>query len=368
VTDNHATRAIALMGLDDFLATYSISATRADGLISLKYNQIESPMHESCVADCRGLVVDEADPTRIVCMGYRKFWNLGEKYADAIEWSTARVLEKLDGSLMMLYRWQGRWCVASSGTPDAGGPFGDADGTFADAFWSTWRSLGYRLPDDTDPRWFFFEFCAPTNRIVVRYDRPRLVLHGARHAHTLIEVDEQGLTDIGTDYGWEVVSSAPAHDAADLVAKAAATDPLALEGFVVVDAGFRRVKVKNPRYVEIHHLRGNRSPRSVIELWKAGEVDEVLAHFPEMAPDFDAVLTPLRAQMERAGHAWRKHAGIDDRKAFAGAVKSEPLSAVLFRLYSDRPAGDPDTAIEKVVRGLTTPAVLRAVGAKGDAA
>ena len=179
---NHATRQIAEMGLDAFLADFAISATRAGGLISLKYNQIDSPMHEPWVADCRGLVVREDDPTTIVAMAYRKFWNLGEKYADAIDWATARVMEKLDGSLMTLYYWQGRWCVASSGTPDAGGPFGDAAGTFAEAFWTTWHALGYRLPRpaEFDGRWYMFEFCAPTNRIVVKYDRPR-VAEARRH-------------------------------------------------------------------------------------------------------------------------------------------------------------------------------------------
>ena len=113
MTDNHATAAIRAMGLDAFLATYSIGAVRAGGLISLKYNQIESPMFEPCVADCRGLVVREDDPTRIVAMAYRKFWNLGEKYADAIDWPTARIMEKLDGSLMTLYAHEGRWCVAA---------------------------------------------------------------------------------------------------------------------------------------------------------------------------------------------------------------------------------------------------------------
>ena len=35
-----------------------------------------------------------------------------------IDWGTARVYEKLDGSLMTLYRYGGAWQVASSGLPD----------------------------------------------------------------------------------------------------------------------------------------------------------------------------------------------------------------------------------------------------------
>lgn len=363
MTDNHATSAIRAMGLDAFLETYSIGAVRAGGLISLKYNQIESPMFEPCVEDCRGLVVREDDPTQIVCMGYRKFWNLGEKYADVIDWQTARIMEKLDGSLMTLYAHEGRWCVASSGHPTAGGNFGDEAGTFADAFWSTWHALGYRLPDIDRGFYYAFEFCAPNNRIVVRYDRPRLVLHGARSADDLTERGHAWLTSEGAAHGWEVVKAWPAASASQAVADAAATDPMALEGFVVVDAAFRRVKIKNPRYVEIHHLRGNRSPRAVVELWKSGEAGEVLAHFPEMAADFAAVTGPIEQAITRTGHAWRKHAGINDRKAFAAEVKAEPFASVLFRLFGDRPTGDIDHEVEHRVRALNTAAVLRAIGA-----
>ena len=43
----------------------------------------------------------------------------GESSADAIDWSTARVMEKLDGSLATLYWYKGEWHVSSSGVPDA---------------------------------------------------------------------------------------------------------------------------------------------------------------------------------------------------------------------------------------------------------
>lgn len=365
-----AVKRIETMGLDAFITEYKLNSTRDAGLVSLKYNQIESPMHEPCVADCRGLIVDECDPTRVVAMGYRKFWNLGEKHADAIDWTSARVAEKLDGSLMTLY-WHGgpagRWCVASSGHPTAGGPFNGVDGMlFRDAFWQTFRDLGYREPPPGDRDFcFMFELCRPDNRIVVRYPDPRLVFHGARNLRDFTERDHAWMAAVAEDYGWEVVKSwSPSEPSPSWVeAAAAATDPLGLEGYVVCDSSFRRVKVKNPRYVEIHHLRGNRSPRAVIDLWKLGEVSEVLAHFPEMAPDFDAVLGKLQAEIAAASESWRLHSTIESRKDFAQQVKTAPLSMVLFRFFGSRPTGDIEAAIEREVRGLTTPALLRVVGA-----
>jgi hypothetical protein len=144
-----------------------------------------------------------------------------------------------------------------------------------------------------------------------------------------------------------------------VVEMAAATDPLELEGFVVVDRHFNRVKVKNPRYVEIHHLRGNRSPRAVIELWKSGEDSEVLAHFPEMRPDFDAVINPIADAVARIQSRWLMHGSQADRKSFALAVKDLPFSSVLFRMHSQG-GGDPLA----LVREMNTAAILKGLGLK----
>lgn len=244
-----AINAIREMGLDAFCETYAISRVEADGLISLKYNQIDSPMHEECVADCRGLVVKASDPTQVVAMAYRKFWNLGEKHAAPIDWASARVMEKLDGSLITMYWHEGRWCVASSGHPTAGGNYnGTSEETFRSMFWQTWAQLGYVVPNEDTGLWYAFELCRPDNRIVVKYERPRIVLHGVRRSADFSECQLWAVKAIAERMGWECVETWPLDGyGADMVATAAAgTDPLALEGFVVVDAAFNRVKVKNP--------------------------------------------------------------------------------------------------------------------------
>ena len=365
MTELAAIREIRRLGLDAFCETYAIGAVRAGGLVSLKYNQAESPMHEECVADCRGLVVREDDPTQVVAMAYRKFWNLGEKYAATIDWASARVMEKLDGSLITMYWHEGRWCVASSGHPTAGGPYNGQtmEGeTFADAFWRTWSELDYRLPGHNTHCAYAFEFCAPTNRIVVKYEKPRIVLHGVRrdvHKCGGFEAHWSWVQGVANQHGWECVRSVPASNASAVVEMAAATDPLALEGYVVCDDNGNRVKVKNPRYVEIHHLRGNRSPRAVVELWKSGEDSEVLTHFPEMRPDFDAVINPIGDAVSRIRARWDMHSQERDRKSFALAVKDLPFASVLFKMYSAG-GGDPLT----LVREMNTAAILKGLGLK----
>ena len=136
--------------LAELNADLGIKATRHKtypNLVLLKYDQIDSPQAHPIVVECRGLILDEANDWEVVCRPYDRFFNYGDGHASDIDWTTARVYEKLDGSLMMLYWYDEKWHVASSGTPDAGGQVNQETGlTFADLFWKTWNDLGYKLP------------------------------------------------------------------------------------------------------------------------------------------------------------------------------------------------------------------------------
>src|SRR5438045_764436 len=88
-------------------------------LVLLKYSQIDSPMGERIVQECRGCILDESKNWECVSRGFDKFFNYGEVHAAAIDWGTAVVQEKVDGSLIMLYWYDEAWQVATSGTPDA---------------------------------------------------------------------------------------------------------------------------------------------------------------------------------------------------------------------------------------------------------
>jgi len=71
------------------------------------------------VQECRGIVLDMDDDWAVVAYPYRKFFNYGERWAASVDWSSAAVVDKLDGSLATLYWYRGQWHVASSGVPDA---------------------------------------------------------------------------------------------------------------------------------------------------------------------------------------------------------------------------------------------------------
>ena len=130
---------------------YDITAkphSKYPNLFHLKYNQISSPMHLPIVQECRGLILDRDQNWKVVAYPYSKFFNYGEEAAAKIDWRTAKIYEKLDGSLCTLYWYDNKWNVATSGTPDASGEVNGFGMTFEKLFWDVWSELGYDMPDD----------------------------------------------------------------------------------------------------------------------------------------------------------------------------------------------------------------------------
>ena len=93
-------------GLTQLVEEYKIKVNRhsaIDNLVCLKYSQLESPIGEKIVQQCRGIILDEVNNWEIVSYPYDKFFNYGEAHAPELDWMSAKVYEKLDGSLMTLY-------------------------------------------------------------------------------------------------------------------------------------------------------------------------------------------------------------------------------------------------------------------------
>lgn len=318
-------------------------------LVLLKYDQINSPFSEPLARECRGIILDEADNWRVVARAFDKFFNHSEGHAASIDWKTARVQEKVDGSLCMLYWYGGKWHVATTGTPDGGGPVHGSSMTFAELFWRTFRAMGLRLPHEHDESWrrhrvsFVFELTSPLNRVVVRYAEARLTLLAARQidgAHSCDpeyqqpELNVRHLADM-----YPVVREHPLQSFEEIAATFQALDPLTSEGYVVVDDAFRRVKVKHPGYVALHQMKGEgMTEKRALEVVRAGETAEVLAAFPEYSEDFrrvSAAYEGLIAELERAYSAFRD---IQEQKAFAAEALKTRCSAALFRVRAGKAA------------------------------
>ena len=291
-------------------------------------------------------------------MPYRRFFNLGEAHAAAIDWATAEVMEKLDGSLITLYHYQGEWHVATSGTPDANCEVNGYGLTFAELFWRTAREQGLRTEHLRDYYTYMFELCAPENRVVVQHREARIYLHGVRHVPTLGERGPYYHADV---LGVPAPRTFPLRSQEECVAAARELAPLECEGYVVCDAGFNRVKIKSPAYVALHHCKdGLMSRRKIAEVIRAGETAEfekALDAFPELRQTFEELKGRYEQLCYSATTVYRSLAPIADQKAFALEAKQYgDLQNVLFAM---RKRGCTPAAY---LQGLTPPAYERIMG------
>ncbi len=322
-------------GLEKLCETYAIKASRHkefSNLVCLKYHQIDSPMGELVAQQARGLILDEAKDWAVVSCSYSKFFNYGEGHATSIDWATAKIYDKLDGSLMVLYPYDGKWHVQSSGTADASGRVGAANLTFRKLFWQIWEELGYTLPP-VMPYCFSFEMLTPFNRIVVPQAESRLILHGVRNLETLQEEDP---ATWASNHKWEVVKTYSFRSWEELLEASHTLKPEIGEGYIVCDAKFQRVKVKSPQYVALHQLKDSLSPKRVLEVVLLNEGDEVLAYFPELKKPFEEIKGRVEKLSASIEASYAEHKDAPDQKSFALAVKHLAYSSILFGLRAKK--------------------------------
>jgi hypothetical protein len=316
--------------LGDLVQSYTIKARRHgkyENLVLLKYG-IDAAFMNPMVRECRGIILDEAKGWGVVSRAFDKFGNDGEGYVPEIDWSTARVQEKLDGSLCVLYHYDGAWHVATSGTPDACGEVHAAGGTFADYFWKTFNASGGRLSAQTD-LCFAFELMGPDNRIVVVHEKPWLRLLAVRNRVT----GEQFLPDDFAEViGIPAVRSFPLTSLDEIRASFEHISPVAQEGYVVVDGKFDRVKIKHPGYVALHHAKDGMGPKAFVEIARTGEVSEVLSAFPEFTPLIEDAKARYEALVDRVCLDFDRLKYLPDQKSFALEAVKTPHSAALFQM------------------------------------
>lgn len=323
---------------------YAIVAKRHPhfpNLVLFKYDQVSSPFAETIVRECRGIILDESNGWAIVSRAFDKFFNHGEGHAAEIDWSTARVQEKVDGSLCVVYPYANEWHVATSGMPDAGGNINGV-GKFSELFWKTFEQYGnpfaILLPGNVKTC-FSFELTSPDNRVVVPHAKASLTLLGARTIggeEMPVKVAADILRACGSTV--EAVQSFGLQSFAEIGATFASMSPLKQEGYVVVDAAFRRVKVKHPGYVALHHAKGGMTRKAFVEIARSGETSEVIAAFPEFKPLLDEACSKVNALVADIESDYARLAAIPEQKAFAIEAMKTRCSGALFALRTKKAA------------------------------
>ena len=317
-------------GLEATIAEFKLKFRDYGHKVVLKYDQLNSSYQYEEVCDARGLVL-EKDTWRVMSMTFRKFFNTQEGYAAKINWDTAHVYEKCDGTLIGLYwDWvQEKWCVGTTGTAEAEGDVNSQVGfSFEDLFWQTAEKVGLNKSELVEGYTYMFELMTPYNIVVSPHTESKLSLLAIRKLDTLAELSHDSCKNIAetinvpfcktfkieqTNIGW--------------LQRQFKDMSMFDEGFVVCDGEFNRVKVKNPAYIEAHHEKSKTGIGVVIKIIQTNEIDEWLITAPERRDEIMELKAKYDSLAERLESVWTelkeyrpKNITAPEKKKFASKV------------------------------------------------
>ena len=217
---------------------------------------------------CRGLVTDEDG--KVVARPFKKFFNIEEgQHTPAKDFS---VYEKMDGSLIIMFYYNGEWVVASRGS------FTSEQALAADKLMRTKYNLVEfgSLEDFT----FLFEFTAPWNRVVVDYgNEENLTLLGMIETFSGAEVDFRFVKAFMYGTKIEVVKQYDNIEDYTTLKQMVKDNQ---EGFVIHFSNGDRCKIKGEEYIRLHGIMTNASTTSVWEVLKNQDsMEQYLQEVPD---------------------------------------------------------------------------------------
>lgn len=270
---------------------YNLTIKRDGKLILFKYNQINSDFNEEICCEARGLILEEGT-WKVVRMAFKKFFNLGEGFAAHIDWDTAIATEKIDGSIISVFFYDGKWRIATNSTIDAfKTELSDASlyKTFGELFESV-LPLSTFVGNRYENICWTFELVSPYNKVVIDYPKTKVYLLSVRFMDTLKELDYDQISTYAAKLRVSYPQFYYMNDEAGF-RHIVEQMPEGHEGIVVRDENGERVKIKTLLYFEMHRAKNNGviTLERIVDLIRANDHYEFLSYFPEYQPVFDDV-------------------------------------------------------------------------------
>lgn len=280
---------------------YNLSIKRDGKLILFKYNQINSDFNEEICCEARGLILEEGT-WKVVRMAFKKFFNIGESYAAKIDWNTAVATEKIDGSIISVFYYDGKWRIATNSTIDAFkaelagvGPYKTFGELFESVLPLSW--FENNLSNYIAHNCYTFELVSPYNKVVIDYPETKVYLLSARNMSSLHEYALDQVAEFANHFGFTMPQFYYMNDETGF-RKLVEDMPEGHEGIVVRDENGERVKIKTLLYFEMHKAKNNGviTLERIVDLIRANDHYEFLSYFPEYQSMFDNV----KHQIDRA--------------------------------------------------------------------
>ncbi len=324
--------------LENLADELAIKVTKHDALplIILNYDQINSPKTHPIIRETRGLVLNSQDWS-IVAKSMNRFFNWGEVQEEmsSFDFSNFIVQSKEDGSLVLIYNFDGSWRVNTRGS------FATDLMQFQNFTWQEGicRALGVpdllALDSILDPTvTYVCEFCSLWNKVVRTYKEPQMFLLTAFRGITELHWDELDSLDLSLFQVPELYEFHSIEEIQQFLFDQGSNDPT-FEGVVIRDHHGHRWKIKSATYLGLHRLRGEGdnvwNPKHLLPFVLNGEEDELLSYFEEVRTFFYELKSDVQAEYMKLLETWLDHKDIPEQKDFALAIKNKTrFTSVLF--------------------------------------
>jgi hypothetical protein len=265
---------------------------------------------------CRGLVTNSEG--KIIARPFKKFFNYEEHKSEEIPNEPYSVYEKMDGSLGILFHYNGQWIMSTRGSF-----------TSPQSIKGTELLIKYRLSELFKSHTYLFEIIYPENRIVVDYNgEEKLVLIGAIETETGIEDD----ISIYFHYGFDVVTMYEiSNKTYDSIKGHIPNDK---EGYVIAFKNGFRMKIKGDEYIRLHQILTETSSRDIWECLKNNKsLDEILDEVPDefyswvkdTVSDLQTQFDSIKLEVEN------DFKELINKKEYAEKIKDNPNKSFLFK-------------------------------------
>lgn len=319
-----------------------------DNCYILSYSMIDSPKLDIIVRECRGLILSD-DFKTVMCKPFTRFFNMGEcEETQNFMFDRIQVLEKVDGSMVNIwYHPVKGWCAATRKMAFAEGLTNNFNKTFHNLISTVvnWDKLNSVL-DNYKSYTFTFEFVSPETQVVKNYGNVRALYFLAMHNNATGEYIEnnrdffRSIPDIESCFTElrypEIYNLHTLSEIQDYIKTMDMTD----EGFVVYNPVSKvRMKIKNPKYLEIAYMRMNNglSEKALIDMVISNETDEYLSYYPndkEIVMKYKNAYEQIKhdIMMEYDSVRDMKVDNADERKLFALTVRKFKYQSFMFAM------------------------------------
>lgn len=326
-----------LVAVGHDFSQYRVKAVRKDELTLLSYTHEAQWANEWTEIEqlCRGLIVNNQTGD-IVARPFKKFFNYGQEYGDNVAVPDENdilenVFEKMDGSLIIGYKYNGEMNFATRGSFDSD-----------QAIWAkTHFDKHFYSNEMHDNYTYLFEGIYPENRVlsplVVDYGAMEaLVLLALINTHTGQELPWASVVKFANYMGFSTPTVYNINSPEEALRVANKLSGAKSEGFVLRYKSGERFKIKGDDYIFLHRIISNISKKNVFEMWRNNESmpdipDEFIVQIDNWYNEFDIVKQDIYEECLSVFSIAPK----ETKRDFALAVKSHKYSSILFAMWDD---------------------------------